>query len=246
MSIEAVAIALHHSKARGTARLVLIGVANHDSDGGAWPSVKTLAKYAAVTPRNVQKALRDLEALGEIRTLKQQGGPREMRDEARPNLYEFLLACPPECDHSKKHRIRPPVASDTRGDDATDTRGTSDPTPKPSDEPPVEPSSWSGDAGTSSDATGIAHPAARTKRKGRRGPPPSGVSEDDQADFASLKDVCQEIGQEDPISVWWTLRKDHGAWEPSRFLRDQVSRGTWDGFVGRHGINGYEPSGKVA
>jgi hypothetical protein len=43
MSIEAVATVLNHSKARGRAKLVLIGIANHLGDQGAWPSISTLS-----------------------------------------------------------------------------------------------------------------------------------------------------------------------------------------------------------
>jgi len=104
MSVESLAIALHHSRSRGTARIVLIGIANHDGDGGAWPSVATLAKYAGVHPRNVQRALEQLEALQEIRREIQRGGMPQMPDPRRPNLYTFRLVCPPDCDRSRQHR----------------------------------------------------------------------------------------------------------------------------------------------
>lgn len=34
MSIEAMAVALHHSKTQGATKLVLLGIANHEGDGG--------------------------------------------------------------------------------------------------------------------------------------------------------------------------------------------------------------------
>jgi hypothetical protein len=145
-------IALHHSRARGTAKLVLLGIANHDGDGGAWPSIDTLAKYAGVTTRNVQKALVQLVELGEIAIFQNNGGDRNTRDDHRPNLYHFLLNCPPECDRTKNHRVprlrqSRDVASDTppshgvslatpRGV-ASDAHGVSHPTPEPSLEPPL-------------------------------------------------------------------------------------------------------------
>ena len=101
------AIALHHSRAKGTARAVLIGIANHDGDGGAWPSVATLAKYAGgIDARNVQKALARLEQLGEIRRHVNAGGSVGTQYGQRPNLYEFLLRCPETCDRTKNHRDR--------------------------------------------------------------------------------------------------------------------------------------------
>lgn len=99
------AIVLHHSKAQGTDKVVLLGIANHDGDGGAWPKVATLAKYANVHPRTVVRSLNKLGELGEIAIFNQQGGNRQTPDYARPNQYELLLECPPECDRTKNHRI---------------------------------------------------------------------------------------------------------------------------------------------
>lgn len=105
MSIEALAIALNHSQSRGTAKVVLLGIANHDGDAGSFPKVATLAKYANVHPRRVQEAIATLTALGEISVETKQGGMRDIPDHLRPNLYRFLLACPPECDGSSQHRV---------------------------------------------------------------------------------------------------------------------------------------------
>lgn len=105
MSIEALSIALNHSRATGTARLVLLGIANHDGDGGSWPAVQTLQRYAGgVDRRNVQRALDKLEQLGEIRRVIQQGGDHSIADHRRPNRYLFLLTCPHDCDRSANHR----------------------------------------------------------------------------------------------------------------------------------------------
>jgi hypothetical protein len=105
MSVEAMAIALHHSKAKGTAKVVLLGIANHDGDGGAFPKIATLAKYANVAPKNVREAIAKLGELGEIIVHEQEGGKLRMNDNQRPNLYEFVLTCPPGCDRSKNHHI---------------------------------------------------------------------------------------------------------------------------------------------
>lgn len=99
------AIALHHSRARGTAKLVLLGIANHDGDGGAWPAVYTLQRYAGgVDRRNVQRALDELESLGEIRRLIGAGGDHQTAEYRRPNRYLFLLRCPHDCDRTAAHR----------------------------------------------------------------------------------------------------------------------------------------------
>ncbi|ANC31463.1 helix-turn-helix domain-containing protein [Isoptericola dokdonensis] len=103
MSVEAMTIALHHSRAQGTAKVVLLGIANHDGDGGAWPSIATLAKYANVSTRSVQRAIDELQVLGEVSRGRQQGGTARTPDHLRPNLYAFTLTCPPDCDRSKNH-----------------------------------------------------------------------------------------------------------------------------------------------
>jgi len=146
LSIESISIALHHSRATGAAKLVLIGIANHDGDGGAWPSVATLAKYAGVTERNVQKAVDRLETLHEVRRYVQAGGDHRVAEHRRPNRYQFLLSCPPDCDRTSKHRTRdhvaveldidplslatPGVGSDTRPPVASDTQTTHVTTPQ--------------------------------------------------------------------------------------------------------------------
>jgi len=104
MSVESISIALHHSQARGTAKLVLIGIANHDGDGGAWPKIETLAMYAGVSTRSVQYAIRELESLGEIKVEHQQGGDEKVRADRKPNRYTFTLKCPHCCDGTKNHR----------------------------------------------------------------------------------------------------------------------------------------------
>jgi len=106
MSIESIAICLHHSKSAKTEKLVLLGIANHDGDGGAWPSVATLAKYANCSERHVQRAIANLVELGEVTIEKQRGGNDKTRPDRRPNLYKVLVRCPQDCDGSSQHRTR--------------------------------------------------------------------------------------------------------------------------------------------
>jgi hypothetical protein len=106
LSVESLAIAMHHSRARNsTAIAVLMGIANHDGDGGAWPTVATLAHYARVSERQVQRTLNELIALGEIHRDVQAGGTVEFAPSDRPNLYHFMLKCPPHCDRTRQHRL---------------------------------------------------------------------------------------------------------------------------------------------
>lgn len=152
MSVEALSAVLHHSRATGAAKLVLLGIANHAGDGGAWPTLATLGKYANVTPRNVRKHLTTLQSLGEIRVQLQAGGTPDLDDFRRPNRYDVLVVCPPWCDRSTQHRdtrrgsrqsslwtnpraeSTPPVGIDPppRSESTPDPRSES--TPKPSNE----------------------------------------------------------------------------------------------------------------
>jgi len=106
MSIESIAACLHHSKATGSDKLVLLGIANHDGDGGAWPSVATLAKYANISERSVQTCIQKLVNMGEIACHVNKGGNAETRSDRRPNRYDILVRCPEECDGSTKHGVK--------------------------------------------------------------------------------------------------------------------------------------------
>lgn len=155
MSVESLTVVLHHSRARGTAKLVLIGIANHDGDGGAWPSIATLARYAGgVTERNVQKALRALEALGELDTDVQSGGTVETRDALRPNRYFIRLTCPGDCDRTPQHRtsrqlrlVRDRVSVATPGVGSDTPPGVGSDTPRVSVATPEPPTNHQGEPG---------------------------------------------------------------------------------------------------
>lgn len=144
MSVETLAAVLHHSRAKGTAKLVLVGIANHDGDGGAWPSVATLAKYANVDVRNVQRSLDKLVSLGELAIHAQQGGDMSTPDHARPNRYDVLVSCPPWCDRTTQHRDtratrQPNLRGIPGGASATPRRGRHPHPPAPASPPPVAP-----------------------------------------------------------------------------------------------------------
>ena len=115
MSVEAMAIALHHSKAKGAEKLVLLGIANHDGDSGAWPSIATLAKYAGCSPRRATELVTKLVKRGEITRAINAGGLAHLSSYERPNLYQFVLKCPPTCDGSRQHKTPQAPPAKSRG-----------------------------------------------------------------------------------------------------------------------------------
>jgi hypothetical protein len=127
LSIESIAACLHHSRASGSDKLVLLGIANHDGDGGAWPSITTLAKYANISERSVQTCIQKLINMGEIVCHVNKGGNADTRGDRRPNRYEILVRCPEQCDGSTKHRVKhdaePGEAQRTDGVKPTTQRG---------------------------------------------------------------------------------------------------------------------------
>ena len=89
MSIEAVSLVLNHSKATGRAKLVLLGIANHLGDQGAWPSISTLARYANASERSVKRDIQELVELGELK-VELQNAPT--RSQYKTNLYWLTIS----------------------------------------------------------------------------------------------------------------------------------------------------------
>lgn len=100
------AVVLHHSAASGSDKLVLLGIANHDGDGGAWPSVGTLARYANCSERAVRYSLKRLVASGELEVERQAGGNASTRPDRKPNRYRVRVECPVECAGGTQHHLR--------------------------------------------------------------------------------------------------------------------------------------------
>lgn len=76
------------SKAEGRARLVLLAIADHQGEIGAWPSIATLAKMVNSSERSVQRDIQYLQQIGELR-VEIQNAPT--RQQYKSNLYWVLL-----------------------------------------------------------------------------------------------------------------------------------------------------------
>lgn len=125
MSIEAMSLVLHHSQATGAAKIILLGIANHQGDSGAWPAVSTLSRYAGVTERRAQQLLRALEESGELIVKPQAGGSGQYKT----NLYWVNVSCPESCDGSAMHKSGV-KSRDLRGE-VLSTSGVKPTSPKP-------------------------------------------------------------------------------------------------------------------
>jgi hypothetical protein len=66
MSIQVMNAVWRHSKSKGRARLVLLSIADHQGEIGAWPSIETLARMVNSSPRSVQRDIQELINLGEL------------------------------------------------------------------------------------------------------------------------------------------------------------------------------------
>jgi hypothetical protein len=75
MSVHVTAYVWEHSQHKGTELLLMLAIADiAHKNGIAFPSVKTLAGYIRMSPRNTQRVLAKCEASGELE-IKQNAGP---------------------------------------------------------------------------------------------------------------------------------------------------------------------------
>ena len=108
---------LYHSRAQGTAKLLLASIADHVGVAGAWPSIDRLAFMANVADeRHVRRLVRSLEALGELVILNRPG---------RSSQYVITCPCPPECPADGSH-----VLIHTPGPQTLSTPGPQTPGPQ--------------------------------------------------------------------------------------------------------------------
>lgn len=104
MSLEAVSAVLAHSKATGTDKVILIGVAWHlgiDPEEGCWPRIDKLALYANIDRRSTQRSINRLIKLGELTRFINAGVGA---NDKRPNCYYIHVECPETCDGSLSHK----------------------------------------------------------------------------------------------------------------------------------------------
>jgi predicted transcriptional regulator len=84
MSIKVMQAVWQESKASGRARLVLLAIADHQGEIGAWPSIETIASMVNASERSVQRDIQKLHDMGELVVLWRQA---PTRNRYKANLY---------------------------------------------------------------------------------------------------------------------------------------------------------------
>jgi hypothetical protein len=113
-----------HSRAKNSARLVLLAIADccHNDDGtGAWPSMAALVAKTNLSLRAVQVAIRDLEKLNELKIKRNAGS-------AGQHVYAVLVrdnaeSAPPQNLHPAES-APPADSSRTSADSASENAGS--------------------------------------------------------------------------------------------------------------------------
>jgi len=89
MSIEVMNAVWQHSKADGRARLVLLAIADHQGEMGAWPSIQRLSKMVNASERSVQRDIQYLQKIGELQVEVQKA---PTNGQYKANLYWVTLS----------------------------------------------------------------------------------------------------------------------------------------------------------
>lgn len=91
VSVEAMAAALYVQGLDPAQKLLLVGIANHEGDGGAWPSMERLAIYVGCSERHVRRLRAELVALGLLLVDYNAGGTVYTSGNHRTNRYRLTL-----------------------------------------------------------------------------------------------------------------------------------------------------------
>ncbi len=129
MSIRVMTWVWEQSQAEGLERLVLLAIADNANDqgGNAWPSVQTLRTKAKVSERTVQRAVRRLVALGELR-VSQGAGQNGV------NVYTVVMTPRPAVTPPDSHPVTETPVAETPGGVTQSAGGVSQSlTPRPPD-----------------------------------------------------------------------------------------------------------------
>jgi Helix-turn-helix domain len=108
MSIRWIEGAMTRSKSQGTARLILVVLANNadDETGTCYPGIRYIAQRAGVGLRTAQRAIRELEELGELTTKVQ-------ASHLGTNIYQLTFSLVDPLSSAPPPSSAPPCQIDT-------------------------------------------------------------------------------------------------------------------------------------
>jgi hypothetical protein len=89
MAIEVMAQVFKLSKASPAAKLVLLAIADHQGERGAWPSERTLARACNMSERSVRRKIAELVELGELEVIV---NAAPVEGQYKSNLYWVRVA----------------------------------------------------------------------------------------------------------------------------------------------------------
>jgi len=98
MGIQVMNAVWRNSKATGRQKLVLLAIADHQGELGAWPSIKTLSTMTNASERSVQRDIQQLVELGEL-LVESRSAPTQGQYKA--NRYWVTLKDSPEVTESQ-------------------------------------------------------------------------------------------------------------------------------------------------
>lgn len=99
MSVQATTWVWSNSKTTGTAKLVMLAIADHAWQDGtnAWPSIGRLAKMTGLSEMTVRRGVATAESLGELRVVRSLGG-RSSKGTHASNDYVLVMEQPSQDD----------------------------------------------------------------------------------------------------------------------------------------------------
>jgi len=220
VSLQAMQWVFEESLTEGNDRLVMLAIADAANKQGeeAYPGVDTIARYANVSQRTVQRSIRRCVELGELRVELKAGGSADLRNDRRPNRYTVLMhgvtPVTPRTD-AELTRASQRRARDDHPDDPTLLSPRDDPTTRQpchlADGHEVTPEASRGDSRRAHEVTQLCHP---TQEKTPKTPASAAANGDRHAGHEQRR-------QRDDL---WDAFVETLGWSP----QTKAERGKWN------------------
>lgn len=124
---DALGAVLSHSMARGSDKVILLGIALYQSqseDGWASLTLAQISEFSKVHARSARRSIRAVAESGELLVETNGGEPigPNATEHHRPNRYRSIVACPEWCDGAPGHGGRPVATNSGRRASASTRR----------------------------------------------------------------------------------------------------------------------------